>query len=107
VLGCGTVAVVVGAGTELGVVAAGVVDVVVVGWGVAAPASGAPGAATGVVIAWVLEPSLDTGGGAGVPAARAAPAKGPPMPAAVRPPPATAESMARHAHRRALTVDIR
>jgi hypothetical protein len=59
------------------------------------------------VIAWALELSLDTGGGADVPAARAVPARGPLMPAAVRPPPATAESMARHAHRRALTGDIR
>jgi len=107
VLGWGTV-VVVGAGTVLGVVTtAGVVDVVVEGWGVAAPASGAPVPAAGVVVAWALEDSVVTGGSAGVRAARAAPAKGPPMPAAVRPPPVTAESMARHAHRRALTVDIR
>jgi hypothetical protein len=103
-LGCGTVAVLVGAIAVPGaVVVAGVVDVVVESWGVVAPASGVP--AAGVVAWMVVEPSVDTGGSAG--AATATPAREPPKPAAVRPPPATAESIARQAQRRALTGDIR
>jgi hypothetical protein len=103
-LGCGTMAVLVGAVAVLGaVVVMGVVDVVVDGWGVVAAASGV--AAAGVVAWTVVEPSVDTGGSAG--AATATPAREPPKPAAVRPPPATAESIARQAQRRALTGDIR
>jgi hypothetical protein len=105
VLGWGTVAVLVGVVAVLGgVLAAGVVDVVVEGCGVVAPASGAP--APGVVTC-VVEPSVETGGIAGVLAPIAPLARGPPKPAAVSPPPATAESIARHARRRALRGDMR
>ncbi len=83
-----------------GVLVAGVVEAVLDGWLV--PASWALALGAGAT-AGGEEASGDTG----VFAPSAPLARGPPRPAAVSPPPATAESNARHARLRALRGDMR
>jgi len=87
-------AVVVSAGVVL---TGGVVEVVVEDW----PASGCWEAPAPASEAVAEEPSVGTGVALAV-APSAPPASGPPRPAAVNPPPASAESIARRARRRAL-----